>query len=275
MEIPESRPLVSCLCLTRGRADKLPRSIGCFLAQTYENRELVILCPEEDDATRAVISAHRGDPRIRCHVLEAGYMGTFGETRNLAVEVARGDVFCIWDDDDWYHPERLNTQMRAVTKYYKPASMLTNVVIMDAITGEAYLSQSRLWEGSLICHRAAVSNERRYEAVNLVEDSRFANLLIQDGLVYPLTAPNLYIYELHGRNNSGNRLREIMLEMAQKLSPLTSAMLSEVLSPRCSPTDAATFMDSGQLLAELNYFHGVRTGMASEKLAKFREFLRS
>jgi glycosyltransferase involved in cell wall biosynthesis len=275
MDIPENRPVVSCLCLTRGRADKLPRSIACFSCQTYPRRELVIVCPEEDEATRAVLALHRDDPRIRCHLLPSGSSLTFGETRNLSVEIARGEFFCVWDDDDWYHPERIDSQVRAVTKYHKAASMLTNLVILDTATGDAYLSQTRLWEGSLICRRSTLSDDRRYEAVNLVEDSRFVNSLIQDGLVYPLIAPNLYVYELHDRNNSGGKLREIMLEMALKLSPQNSAMICEVLSPGCSPVEAAKYMNSPELLEEFDYFHGRRPTMVSEKLARFREFLNS
>jgi glycosyltransferase involved in cell wall biosynthesis len=275
MDNGDGRPLVSCVCLTRGRADKLQRSIACFSSQTYQHRELVLVCPEDDQATRAVLRAHEGDPRVRCEWLPAGSGLTFGETRNFSVEKARGDYFCIWDDDDWYHPERLETQVGALIKYHKGASMLSNVLIMDVATGGAYFSQTRLWEGSLICRRSAVTEERRYEAVNLVEDSLFVNALIREGLVYPQIAPNLYIYELHERNNSGNRLRELMLEMAQKLSPANSAMLREVMLPGQSPTEAAKFMNSRQLLEELDYFHGLRPILPSEKLAKFREFLDS
>ena len=271
----EDCPLVSCLCLTRGRADKLPRSIACFLSQTYAHRELVVICHEDDPPTRGVLAAHAADPRIRPHVLQVGSGLSLGGTRNLSVEVARGDLFCIWDDDDWYHPERIATQVNALARYHKPATMLTNLLIMDAATGTAYFSQTRLWEGSLMCHRSEVSNVRRYEDVNLVEDSRLANSLIQDGLVYPLPAANLYIYELNDRNSSGRRLREIMLEMAQKLSPRTSAMLCQILSSGHSPATAAKFMDSRQLLQEFDYFHGWKPTLPSEKLDRLREFLNS
>ena len=36
-------PLVSCLMATHGRHSRVCESLSCFLSQTYENRELVIL----------------------------------------------------------------------------------------------------------------------------------------------------------------------------------------------------------------------------------------
>ncbi len=59
-------PLVTCLCLTRNRRAWLPRAIGCFLAQTYEERELLIV----DDGDEGVTDLVPDDPRIRVMVAE-------------------------------------------------------------------------------------------------------------------------------------------------------------------------------------------------------------
>jgi glycosyltransferase involved in cell wall biosynthesis len=41
-----------------------------------------------------------------------------GDLRNLAIDHASGDLIVGWDDDDWHHPLRLETQVRA----YRPGS---------------------------------------------------------------------------------------------------------------------------------------------------------
>ena len=46
------KPLVSCLCVTRGRVALLRRSVACFLSQTYTPCELVIVYGADDLATR-------------------------------------------------------------------------------------------------------------------------------------------------------------------------------------------------------------------------------
>ena len=49
------QPLVSCLCVTEGRAEFMPWLLWCFDRQTWRSRELVILDSSErpfDDSTR-------------------------------------------------------------------------------------------------------------------------------------------------------------------------------------------------------------------------------
>ena len=53
-------PLVTCLCLTRNRRGFLPRAIECFVAQTYEERELLIV----DDGDDSIADLAPADWRI-------------------------------------------------------------------------------------------------------------------------------------------------------------------------------------------------------------------
>ena len=52
-------PLVTCVCLTRNRREFLPRAIECFLAQTYEPRELLVLNDDKITVHNAVIDHGR------------------------------------------------------------------------------------------------------------------------------------------------------------------------------------------------------------------------
>ena len=54
-----SLPLVTCMMLTRNRREWLPRAIACYQAQTYANRELLIVMDGED--TRDAIPADQPD----------------------------------------------------------------------------------------------------------------------------------------------------------------------------------------------------------------------
>ena len=49
-------PLVSCLCVTKGRIHMLKRAIACFESQTYANCELIVLVEIDDDDTVAYMS---------------------------------------------------------------------------------------------------------------------------------------------------------------------------------------------------------------------------
>ena len=50
-------PLISCICVTREKPSLLKRAIDCFLAQTYPNKELVILYEDDDYATEELVGA--------------------------------------------------------------------------------------------------------------------------------------------------------------------------------------------------------------------------
>ena len=275
MDTADTPPLVSCLCVTEGRPDKLRRAIRCFLAQTHPNKELLVLFPRGDVATESVLSDFAAEGTLRQHALIANAGLTLGEKRNLSIRLCRGEYFCLWDDDDWYHPERIQVQLAALSRYHKLACLLTHLLLFDVETEQAYLSQTRLWEGSLLCRTSVVSDALRYESASLVEDSAFVNALIASNLVYPLSAANLYVYERHHSNTSGKKLSLLMYEKGQKLPARSSELLRDVLASRFSMSEATMHMNSGALLAELHYFHGLTINMRSEDLARFRDYLRS
>lgn len=96
----EDLPFVSCICVTRDRPRELARAVADYEAQTYpeELRELVIVA---DGGTPDYDGAHwLGSSRVE-----------IGAKRNIAVSRAVGDVIVHWDDDDQYHPERIEHQV--------------------------------------------------------------------------------------------------------------------------------------------------------------------
>jgi len=98
------QPLVTCIMPTANRRVFIPGAIRCFLAQDYPARELLIL----DDGTDSVRDLIPPDPRIRydrCSRLD------LGRKRNLACAMARGEIICHMDDDDWSAPGRLSDQV--------------------------------------------------------------------------------------------------------------------------------------------------------------------
>jgi len=58
------QPLVSCVCVTRGRAALLTRSIQMFAEQCYPNLELIVAC-DEDDLESISIASSSGNSRVR------------------------------------------------------------------------------------------------------------------------------------------------------------------------------------------------------------------
>src|SRR5947207_330130 len=98
-------PLVSCIMPTADRRQFVQQSIHCFLRQDYPHAELIAI----DDGRDAVGDLFGTDTRLRYTRLD--HYLTLGAKRNLACELAGGELIAVWDDDDWMAPHRLSLQV--------------------------------------------------------------------------------------------------------------------------------------------------------------------
>jgi len=98
--------LVSAICPTFNRRKYIPQAIACFQAQTYENKELVIV----DDGSQSCSDlVPIDDARIRYFHLDGKH--TTGEKRNICCAKSNGEIIVHWDDDDWSAPTRIADQV--------------------------------------------------------------------------------------------------------------------------------------------------------------------
>src|SRR5262249_51867830 len=91
----DGSPLVSCIMPTLKRRRFVPRAIEYFLRQDHPAKELVIL----DDGSDPVADLIPEHPAIVYRRLE--HRLVLGAKRNMACEMARGEIIAHWDDDDW------------------------------------------------------------------------------------------------------------------------------------------------------------------------------
>lgn len=191
-------PLVSCLCITRNRVSLLRRAIACFLAQTYQPRELLVLHDAEDDdpETYNYLSA-LNEPSVRTIKTASHTQPTLGELRNLSLQMAQGHYIAQWDDDDWYAPTRLAHQIAAIRSSERKGCVLAREIIFDTATQSAFVSAKRAWEGSLVAERSAVP---AYADLRRGEDTPVIKAMLEAGNLVFLDAPQLYVYVYHGNN---------------------------------------------------------------------------
>jgi glycosyltransferase involved in cell wall biosynthesis len=106
---------VSCLMVTANRPQFVERAIALFEAQTYSNRELVIIDDGEKDLT-AIVDRSPQRHLIRYYRLSSDNGLNLGQLRNKSIQVADGDWCIQWDDDEWYHSERIERQLNEAKK---------------------------------------------------------------------------------------------------------------------------------------------------------------
>src|SRR6185503_6214400 len=195
----KDKPLISCLCVTRKRIKSLKRAVDCFVHQTYPNKELLILFEDDDPETKE-FSLTLNNQHIRCIEVAANPKLTLGELRNISIKESKGEYFCQWDDDDWYHCERLSFQMNILEISKKKASALAYWLMYDTVKKEAYFSFPTAWAGSLLCKKEITNDAILYPSLSKGEDLHLLLALIQKNYLIPLIAPSLYIYTNSGNN---------------------------------------------------------------------------
>lgn len=238
-----STPLISCLCVTRGKPVLLQRALNCFMAQTYENKELIIVY-EDDDVLTANWLLKINDENVKKVKVKKTAKINLGELRNIAIKNATGQFVCQWDDDDWYHIGRLEYQFEVIKSTGTIGSIMTKWIVFDTTTQKAYLSNQRLWEGSILCKKSVIT-EKMYENQKMGEDTAVINYLFSSKKIAIIdNAPNLYIYVYHGMNTWDYDHWSLVFKMSHELSIKDSQKIKDLLDSDSSITDSSVILDN-------------------------------
>ncbi len=119
--LPESLPIVSCLCPTFFRPRLLANAIACFLGQDYpaDRRELIIL----DDAGQLQNQTGEGWQLVSIH----RRFLSLPEKFNAIAGLAQGKILVVWEDDDIYLPHHISSHVSAIGGHLwsKPSKVLS------------------------------------------------------------------------------------------------------------------------------------------------------
>jgi len=206
------QPLISCLMVALPVPDRLAglkRSVDDYLRQTWPKRELVIVLNGGDPAVAAAVGSHiagLGCADIR--VVEPAGERPLGALRNIAKSEGRGVILCQWDDDDLYHPERLERQASALIASGAEAICLEQV--MQFFPGDRLLYCDNFrsapeggFAGSIMGWASApIDYPETGPAARLGEDTAVALQLKARGAFAVLSDhAHLYVYVSHGGNS--------------------------------------------------------------------------
>lgn len=109
-------PLVSVIIPSAQRgAPAVLRAISSVLGQTYPSLEIILV----DDNTKAGLSSEikaavKNIPQVK-YIKNIGSHGAC-TARNVGIACAEGETIAFLDDDDEWLPEKIERQMRALTK---------------------------------------------------------------------------------------------------------------------------------------------------------------
>jgi predicted O-methyltransferase YrrM len=203
---PAYEPLVSCLMPTYNRRAYVPDAIARFLAQDYPHRELLVV----DDGTDPVADLMPDDDRIR--YLRIPHRLTIGAKRNLACEMAGGELLAHWDDDDWVSSWRLRYEVESLLASDADIVGLSTLLYYDPANGRAwryrYRATNREWvHDPTFCYRRQVWQADHFPDTNYGLDTRYL-LTGRRKRVSVLADHRFYVGMIHPGNTSRKDTRQ-------------------------------------------------------------------
>jgi len=187
-------PLVSCILATGNRPAFTRQAIRCFLRQTYDNSELIVV----DDGAESVADLCAGLYRVRhIRVEEPIPLGT---KLNIGIKNSAGEVIQKLDDDDYYHERFLERAVAVLPRGDQNHALVTWDCFVILMAGERHARYSgHGWTaGATLCfHRSLWEKGPFQDAPRHVD-----TLLIEDHRpeIIKVCEPELYMLVRHGRN---------------------------------------------------------------------------
>lgn len=134
---------VSVVIPTHNRADLLPRAIKSAVNQTYTVDEINVVSDGSTDETDIVMNELcKVYPQIHYYSYSPGKGGNYA--RNYGIKRSSGDVVAFLDDDDEWHRDKIEQQVR-ILKADKKIGLVctgTNRVFVSEGTSNAYVPKA-------------------------------------------------------------------------------------------------------------------------------------
>jgi glycosyltransferase involved in cell wall biosynthesis len=187
--------------VTRERARLARRALECLALQTWRDLELVVVDDGVEDYA-PLLDEYRAHFAINYVRLAPKPGRKLGGLRNIGLDAARGELVAQWDDDEWYHPQRLEVQARALVDARATAVVLDWTLMHVDAPGLAQRAfRGACWGGTpgTIVHRRSPV---RYPNLARAEDTKYARALARHGTFHRLDRrwSHLFIRCFHGAN---------------------------------------------------------------------------
>lgn len=232
VSLAPSRPLVSCICVTRNRRAWLPTAIRCFLRQTYRPIELVVV-NDADVGTQPIadivlreyqtVERERGFGNVPSIQYWNGFYrqsyfvtrGSIGAKRNAACALANGELICHWDDDDWSAPTRIEHQVSLLlstppqppnSPHARPPVItgFRNMLFTDGQSYHVYTGTPGFMLGTSFLYRKSWWADHPFEDRNTCEDSMFKDQIPRQLCVVDEECPTTRMYATMHTGHDGN-----------------------------------------------------------------------
>jgi len=166
--------LVSCIMPTHNRREMVPIALRSYLAQDWPEKELVVV----DDGPDVLWDLFAGRPGV--HYVRLAGRRRIGAKRNLACQVALGEVIVHFDSDDWSASGRIRDQIERLLASGKAVSGYHSGLFYDPARREA---SKYIWDGhpdhyslgTALCYRRDFWRRNQFTNSDMQEDNDFVD----------------------------------------------------------------------------------------------------
>jgi glycosyltransferase involved in cell wall biosynthesis len=182
---------------TRGRPAFAQRAIDCFLRQTWEEKELIVV----DDLDNRSFFEGVDVPDVSYHLLERKI--SIGAKRNYACQSAKGSIVAHFDDDDWSAPTRLEDQVERLLVTGKTISGYHSMFFTDMVRWWKYTGSDDYALGTSLVYRREYWESHPFnESCSEGEDNHFIWPARRSSLLTSVDAELLLYATIHPDNTS-------------------------------------------------------------------------
>jgi glycosyltransferase involved in cell wall biosynthesis len=219
------KPLVSCILATGNRLAFTRQAIRCFLRQTFDDAELIVV----DDGVESAAELCAGLLRVR-HI-RLTEPTTLGSKLNIGVEHCAGSFIQKLDDDDFYQQDFLARSVGALQQSKEAQAIVTWDCFTILLAGERRVRYSgHGWTtGGTLCFRRQLWERRPFRD----EPRRVDAWFIEDhgSRLIRVCAPELYMLVRHGRNTWKHLSNDFPVDDHFKSLPLHHRSLDDLIEP--------------------------------------------
>lgn len=223
------KPRLSCILATGNRPAFTRQAIRCFLRQTFDDSELIVV----DDGDESIASLCAG--LFRVSYVRLDERTVLGRKLNIGIEHSRGDIIQKLDDDDFYRQDFLARSVGALLDAGDARAVVSWDCFTVFITGDPRLRYSgHGWTtGGTLCF-----NRRLWEKHPFRDEPRDVDTWFikdHDPRLVKVCAPDLYMLVRHGRNTWGQLSNGFSVNDYFKSLPPQGKCVEEAVEPldRC------------------------------------------
>lgn len=142
-----SAPLVSVIIPSYNCEDYIAETLASVLDQTLSDLEIIVVDDGSRDRTREIVAAQGGPVR-----LIAQDNARVCAARNRGIAEARGRFICLMDHDDWWFPDKLESQVACLEAHPEAGAAYASFILWHrdgtgAFPGPASVDRSPWGEG--------------------------------------------------------------------------------------------------------------------------------